>query len=580
MKRLNSRHVRWVGAMMASALALVSFLANSVQTDEDLQKVAKMTGTMKTVCVGRFLIDLPAEATVRLRRGFISGYDVASTDRETDDDFTERLGALESTLLGGKPEYGKLESVKEMLSVTGQGKVFVHNRRPAQTIEHGRLVAIEDVDVHGLLRLPQVSIEAQAQGMAPGSGDGLVRVLGRFRALQAGEIPREPGFCLGHAIVLDPYEDADIESVVMFASLPGHPDLNIVLSSMAGLKPAPRLLERHAITVDRRPIFMQLAFSHLREAARVIHGLDGDELVMRVREPNFTTGYSFQWEMPGRQQDVNTPFITLELAAGTNPSGGGKPVQSTLSEGALIDLWDRIAGSLRPRPIAPPTPPAAELPATALGAIALAGDRCPHTGWWQCSEAGARVRVFGGQRQFIAEGKPMPQALLLPQPTVWQRVRGLQPSYESRSPTRWRLADKRHRARAPVPAAPAIAAFVPAIHGHLPDFPAVPASDLPPDLAPEVVPPFAPDLAPALASNQAPNLARDAASMSHVDVPLGSLTPSGAICPASGWWRCEDSEALDGTRWFAAGSLLPRASLAQRVRRHTRWTLMRLASLP
>jgi len=562
MKRLKSRHVRWVGIAMASALTLVSFLANSFQTDEDRQKVAKMTGTMKTVCVGRFLIDLPAEATVRLRRGFVGGYDVAS-DRETDDDFTERLGALENTLRDGKDEYGKLESAKDLLSATGQGKVFVHNRRPAQTIENGHIVAIEDVDVHGLLRLPHVSIDAQAQGMAPGSGDGLARVLRRFRAMQPGEIPREPGFCLGDAIVLDPYDDADTESVVLFAGLPGHPDVSIVLSSMAGVTPAPRLLERHAITVDRRPLFMQLAFSHLREAARAINGLDGDELVMRVREPNFTTGYSFQWEMPGRQADINAPFMTLELAAGTNPAGGGKPVQSTLSEGALIDLWDRIAGSLRLRPVALQAPAVVEPPATALGAIALAGDSCPHTGWWQCTEVNARVRVYNGQRQFIAEGKRMPQALLLPQPTVWQRVRGLQPSYESRSPTRWRLADKRYRPRAPVQIMPAPAETGLAIPGH---------ASLGPVLKPDLAPVIAPDLASGLAPD--PDL------MPHGDALIGSVAQSSAACPASGWWRCDDDEALDGTRWFAAGSQLPRASFGQRVRRHSSWTLVRLASQP
>jgi len=568
MKRLKSRHVRWVGIAMASALTLVSFLANSFQTDEDRQKVAKMTGTMKTVCVGRFLIDLPAEAQVRLRRGFVGGYDVASTDRETDDDFTARLGALENTLLDGKEEYGKLESAKDLLSATGQGKVFVHNRHQAQTIENGHIVAIEDVDVHGLLRLPHVSIDAQAQGMAPGSGDGLARVLRRFRAMQPGEIPREPGFCLDHAIVLDPYDDADTESVVLFAGLPGHPDVSIVLSSMAGVMPAPRLLDRHAITVDRRPLFMQLAFSHLREAARVINGLDGDELVMRVREPNFTTGYSFQWEMPGRQADVNTPFMTLELAAGTNPASGGKPVQSTLSEGALIDLWDRIAGSLRLRPTALQAPAAVEAPATALGAIALAGDSCPHTGWWQCTEVNARVRVYNGQRQFIAEGKRMPQALLLPQPTVWQRVRGLQPSYESRSPTRWRLADKRHRPRVPVQAAPAPAVTGFAEPDRVPDVASLDAYDLGPGLATGLAPEFTAGVTP------------ETDLMPHRDALIGSVAQSSAVCPASGWWRCDDSDALDGTRWFAAGSLLPRASFAQRVRRHSSWTLVRLASQP
>jgi len=227
-----------------------------------------------------------------------------------------------------------------------------------------------------------------------------------------------------------------------------------------------------------------------------------------------------------------------------------------LSEGALIDLWDRIAGSLRLRPVALQAPAAVEAPATALGAIALAGDSCPHAGWWQCTEVNARVRVYNGQRQFIAEGKRMPQALLLPQPTAWQRVRGLQPSYESRSPTRWRLADKRHRPRAPVHAAPAAAVTGLAIQGH--------ASSLAPVIAPDLAFGLAPD----------PDL------MPHGAVLIGSVAQSSAACPASGWWRCDDSDALDGTRWFAAGSQLPRASFAQRVRRHSSWTLVRLASQP
>jgi len=337
---------------------------------------------------------------------------------------------------------------------------------------------------------------------------------------------------------------------------------------MAGVTPAPRLLERHAITVDRRPLFMQLAFSHLREAPRAINGLDGDELVMRVREPNFTTGYSFQWEMPGRQADINAPFMTLELAAGTNPAGGGKPVQSTLSEGALIDLWDRIAGSLRLRPTVAQAPAVVELPFTALGAIALAGDSCPHTGWWQCTEVNARVRVYNGQRQYIAEGKRMPQALLLPQPTVWQRVRGLQPSYESRSPTRWRLADKRYRPRAPVQAAPALAETGLAAPGRVRDLAPLDASDLGPGLATGLEPGFTSGVTP------------ETDLMPHGDALIGCSAQSSVPCPASGWWRCDDSDALDGTRWFAAGSLLPRASFAHRVRRHSSWTLVRLASQP
>lgn len=552
MKRLRSR-VRWIGGVMALFLALASVFANSVQTVQDKQKVAKMTDKMKTICVGRFLIDLPADATVHIGRGFVSGYDVASTALETDEEFAERIKQFETD--AGEADGGtsprKFESVKPVSFTAAQGKVFVYNRRKARAFEGKRIVAIEDVDVQGMLRLPGVSVTAKADGMALDSGDELARLLGQFRPLGQDEIPRESGFCIGHAIVRDPYDHPENESVVMFAGLPGHPDVNIVLSSLAGTEPAPGLLARHAASAERQPVFMRLAFTHLREHSRTINGLTGDELVMRVLEPNFTTGYSFQWEMAGKQDDIQAPLLTLELESGTNPVTGGKPVQSTLSEEAMFDLWDRIATSIRLRSIDPAGATMSQQTTVALGTSASAGDVCPHSGWWQCGEGNRDIGVFGGQQQFIKEGQRMPQALLLPQQTLWQRLRGVQPSFESSYPTLWTLVDKRSSVRlAPLPGIEQ----------------AIPGSEL-------------------LAT-----LAGDS-PMAYIEPPIGSITKTGAACPASGWWRCEDSHALDGIRWFAAGSLLPaatfRASVHGRgsphpelIHRRSAWQLVRYADTP
>lgn len=548
MSRLRSR-VRWVGGAVALVLALASFLANSVQTVQDKQKVARMTDKMKTVCVGRFLIDLPAEATVHLGRGFVSGYDVASTDADTEEDFAGRLRQFEAE--GDNPGLGpappRIESVKPIALDTAQGKVYTFNRRWAQAFEGKRIVPIEDVSVQGMLRFPRLTIMAKAHGMSLDSGDELARLLGRFRPIAPDEIPHEPGFCLEHAIVRDPYEDPENEGVVMFAGLPGHPDVNIVLSSMAGTDPAPGLLARHTAAVERRPAFMRLAFSHLREHARTINGLTGDELVMRVLEPNFTTGYSFQWEMAGKQEDVHAPLLTLELDAGTNPVSGGKPVQSTLSEEALFDLWERIAGSIRLRPAEPERAPTLVKDSLALGASVHAGEVCPQSGWWQCRDGNAELGVLGGQRQYVRQGQRMPQALLLPQQTMWQRLRGVQPSYESANPTLWTLQDKRLGARSPHTSVRQ--AVLPGVQAAL---------------------------------------AVEASARAQLQTPIGSVAQTGAACPASGWWRCEDGNALDGTRWFAAGSLLPAATFvtqvqrrgmphAEHLHRRSAWTLVRHA---
>ncbi|MBQ5947729.1 T6SS immunity protein Tli4 family protein [Massilia sp. ST3] len=539
-----------VGALVALGLTLVSFLANSVQTVQDQRKAANMMSKMKTVCVGRFLIDIPAHAPFNIGRGFVSGYDISTSVHETDEEFSARLRQFEAEVSTARNENGRpsLESSKVLSLEAGRGKVFVFNRRRARTVKDDRIVSIEDVSVRGMLRFPGLSITASAEGMDFASGAELARLLGRIRPLATEEIPAESGFCLDHAIVRDPYPDPEGESVVMFAGFPDHPDVNIVLSTMAGTAPAPGLLARNAAAAEREPLFMRLAFTNLRERPRTINGLPGEELLLRIRETNFTTGYDFQWEMAGKEDDFLAPLLTLELGAGTNPVSGGKPVQSSLSEEVLLELWERMSSSIRIRPSASAKLAQSAPSPVALGTSTLAGEICPETGWWQCGDGGDGVGVLGGERQFLKKGQRMPQALLLPPATLWQRLRGMQPSYETRNPTLWTLADKRSSARIPPPAG--LANALPGMDGGV-----VPAAATP---------------------------------GASIEAPIGSVAKTGAACPASGWWRCQDSHALDGTRWFAAGSVLPAATFRAQVHgrgaghpelihRRSAWQLVRLA---
>jgi hypothetical protein len=550
MKRLGSRRVRWVCGATALALALASFFANSVQTVHDKQKVAKMTDKMKTVCVGRFLIDLPAEAEVTIGRAAIGGIDLSSTMHESEEEFTSRLQKTEIEIKRTLNEESRvsLESVRQLSGEAAKGTLFVHNRRRSKLHRGDHVVTVENVAVHSVLRFPGLSITGNADWLDPDYVDDVVRLLGRIRPLLPNEIPKERGFCLADALVRDPYEHRSSESVVMFAGLPGHPDVNIVLSSMSGTSHAPGLLQRNAAAAAREPVFVQMAFTNLREQTRAINGLQGEELITRVREPNFTTGYSFQWEAQGEKDDVLAPLLTLELESGTNPVTGGKPVQSTLSEEAMFDLWEQIASSIRLRPTEPDKAVVPELVTIALGTAAYAGDVCPQTGWWHCGDSNPATGILGGERQFLKQGQRMPQALLLPQPTMWQRLRGVQPSYENHHPTLWTLVDKRNSARVSAPTA-----LEQAISGN--ELLMIPAGDTP---------------------------------TAHIETPIGSVAKTGTACPASGWWRCEDSHALDGTRWFAAGSLLPaatfRAQLHGRVSGHpelihrrSAWQLVRYA---
>lgn len=550
MRRLGGRRVRWVCGLTAFVAALTSLIASSVQADYDKQKVAKMTEKMKTRCVGRFLIDLPADAQVTMRYGALGGFDISTSNAESEEEFAERLRLEELEIAGAVNEDGQpsLEASEEITVGAGRGKTFVYNRERTKILEDDGYIFSDSLKFLSMIRFPGVSVTGEIEWVAPRYIDRLTRILSRIRPLADGEIPSESGLCLGHIILQDPYEHDNVETVVMFAGIAGHPDVNIALSSMSGTDPAPGLLARHERALDRAPVIMRLAFSHLREHERTINGLPGEELVVRAREPNFTTGYSFQWEMAGKQDDVHAPRLKLELESGVNPVSGGKPVQSTLTEEAMFELWESIVTSIRPRPVAPAADAKPGRPAVALGTSALAGETCPQTGWWQCGDGGNGVSVLGGQRQFLKQGQTMPQALLLPEQTMWQRLRGVQPSYESANATLWALVDKRNSERKTQP----------------------------------------PGLEQALAASESGRISGGTAPFNHAEMAIGSVAKTGWACPASGWWRCEDSQALDGTRWFAAGSLLPAATFralprrngvahTELIHRRSAWQLVRKA---
>lgn len=501
---------------------------------------------MKTVCVGRFLIDVPVSAQVSIGSTSVDGFNVINYGKETAEQFSDRIALREEEIGAQKNRAGlkNLESAQEFQHETVRGKILVFNRKSSYYLSDGVRMPTLSVSINGYAYVNGMSIGFIAAIYDPADAVNLSRLMQQLQPMDEGSIPRQPGFCMDRIFLRDPLSAEQNESIVMFAGLPGHEDLGIVLSTLAGNTAGPGLIERNAANRAGPYAYLNLFTSTLLEGRRTIDGIEGDEFAFKARERNFTTGYAFDWEAQGTEDNVTRPFISLELQTGISPRAGGEPVQSTLSEESLGDLWRRMSSSLRLRPIETPAHAAdtEEELSLALGTLAWAGQPCLQSGWWKCSDGGAQLGVFGGDRQFLREGAIMPQALLLPKPSAWEKVRGVQSSYEARTPTSWRLADKR-------------------IHGrHL--------------------------RAAGLA--EAVNVAKaDPAGGNVAPLAPGRTLRSADVCPASGWWRCVDEQALDGTRWFARGAVLPPATYrlssgsttrhGQLITRQSGWQLMRLA---
>ena len=519
-----------------------------------------MTNKMTTVCLGRFLVDMPDEARLELARPRIDGFDISSFD-EPEADFKVRLGQREARLRAAPDRLGgnkNLESVRELKTENGVvGKIFVHGRTVTEGTQARGLelerYRYEGVAVEALVHGQGMSFDLSAGDYDPALIEDLPKLVAKLVPNPDNRPPTEPGFCVNRAWFRDPLTADQGEQIMMYARLPSHPDVEFMAILAAGNKPAPQsLLERTAEAEAGLTLFEKKRISSLRAAPRAISGILGDEVLTRVTELNDAIVYTFWWEVDGTEDDVLVPHVVFKMYAGKGEKG---PVPSSLSQEAALALWDKISSSIRLRPTAPPKPIAAQPSPTPLGSYARAGERCPESGWWQCSDGGNGVGVLGGQRQYIRQGEGMPQALLLPPQTLWEKLRGVQPSFESTTQTSWRLVDKRSRERVPSP---------------------LPLAQATPVAAAGIA-----------SAGTGPGV------LEQQGVAVGSFATTGLPCPASGWWLCDDPRALDGTRWFAQGSLLPPATFAlppggfgrsansaKSIERRGAWRLVRLADAP
>lgn len=510
-----------------------------------------MTEKRKTVCVGRYLVDVPAQAEVSLSGAMLDGFEV-ETAEEGEAQFRQRVEEREAEIAarvgGGGDGPGGMIEARDLRVPGMRGRLLVYGRSRTHGVDGERRIDSEFVSVESHGHLDGISVSLRMEYANENDIRAAETLLAHLQVRGGDEIPQVPGFCVRRAVFAEPLPTHKNEHMVMHLGVPGHPDLALVLFSIAGGNPEPGLLARVAHTDAISSADDLLRVSKLRSDKRTINGLDGEELVERVREYNFTTGYAFNWETGGASDDVLRPYLSLEMQTGVSERPGGKPTDTSLHEDALLALWDSISSSIRlrrtePPPAGPPPGP----PGPRLGTIARAGDTCPQTGWWQCDAGAPGLDVHGGQVQFLRRGERMPQALLLPRQSLWQKVKRVQPSVESAQPTTWTLADKRRRPRAAPPVALAqpgttVAEAGPAAAGGRPTAP-------------------------------------------------GAYARTGDVCPASGWWRCEEAHALDGARWFARGSVLPAATFQvpsgvfarpggpEFIQRRSAWQLVRLAEV-
>lgn len=355
---LISRRVAIACGMIAIA-AIVTTLSVAQVRDKrppprnELQ-LSPMTEKMKTVCVGRFLIDMPEQAQVELARVRVDGFNIVVFD-ETPEEFRRRVDDREAQIRAKPDRLGgtkNLESVSEVKTMNGMaGKMFVHSRTVTEgTAANGlelERYRYEGIAVEALVHASGISIDLAAEDYFPDQINNVSKLVEKLVPNPRNEKITESGFCIDRAYLRDPLTADQGEEIMMFARLPKHPDIQFMLILSAGGKPAEDgLLKRSAAAQARLSLADRMRTSTLRAAPRAIGGISGEEVVKGAVEENDAHVYSFSWEVNGTADKVFSPRVVFKMNTGMGERG---PVMTSMSEGTAIGLWDKISSSIRLR---------------------------------------------------------------------------------------------------------------------------------------------------------------------------------------------------------------------------------------
>jgi hypothetical protein len=406
-----------------------------------LQPVFEKT---KTVCFGRFMVDVPASATVvwgetDIQLGVTVYPNGVDQVKKLAQEFIVKLKSEKAIYQNDVPLLISVDDVAQP-----EGKIVVG---------YEGFESINDLKINGYFRLNDDGVVIDARPLRPEKDATIADITSiarRLRQHAENEIPTEPGNCIEYAFLPDrPDENKEPpgELVRVGFRLKEFPDthFSIYVAPANQYNPESDSLERQFKRIKEDPMTPEeekalASTKFFREKPRQIHDWHtGYEVLMRTPdEKGSLSHHDFRMKFTGVPLDRLKPYADIQLQTGVADDAAGA-AKATLTDEEAIAVWDKITSTIRVRPTGAAALKAAEAdqpPRFPLGELAATGRTCPQTGWWQASEPG---NMEGGGRQHIKTGERMPHVITPREPSIWQKLKGERPSY--RAATVWQLVD-------------------------------------------------------------------------------------------------------------------------------------------
>jgi len=416
---------------LLSLLMLSIANAEPVNASKDQGMNPNEKKTWATHCVGRFLIDLPADAEYA---GGYYEYGFAKIERQSMEHsaFLQEVDSFEKRLRNSKHKSGASLLVKQV-APDENTRLFGYWETRSQD-------AVVDISGFRWLDGQRYLVRAIADSdQVDGAVADYGSILANLQVMKT-DAPTTKGFCIEQALIVDE-GTSENENLNMRFRLKNHPDivLDIATNRNTGKPPESLLSRKPSVFSGLGLLGATLGgISNIKEGDRKIGDHAGQEWLLKAPNDHGQKAHLFTWEAPGLYRDALHPQIRFDLQSG-NFDGGLDPRPISMTDKQMLELWDKILNSLRLRPTddgpgngSKPAPQTNNGSALPLGELIRTGAICPQTGYWQCPEND----LHGSTRLFQA-GDAMPPAIIKRDLSFVERLRGSSDRHSTS--TVWRL---------------------------------------------------------------------------------------------------------------------------------------------
>jgi hypothetical protein len=394
----------------------------------------------KTVCFGRFLIDVPASATVAwgevdIPLGVSVYPDGVDEVKELAQKFIDKLNSEKNINQNYVPLLISVDPVNQP-----EGKIITG---------YEDFESINDIKINGYFRMGNDGVIIESRPLKDRKNQvirNIKSIASNLRRLPDNEIPTEPGNCIEYAFLRDDpaiVKENQGELIRVGFRLKEFPDTHVSIfvgpsnpyyNESDSLKWQLERLEKRMKAED--PNNPNLKTRYLRRGDRKIHDWVGgfEALSHTPDQPEAHPIHDFGMDFRGVPSDPYKPYADIRMQTGVFDNVAGA-TKATLTDEEAIAVWDRITSTIRVRPTSTaPAKTADAGPRRPLGELAATGRTCPQTGWWAPDVAPDKN---GGGSQHIKAGDIMPHAITSGEPSLWQKLKGERPSV--RVATVWKL---------------------------------------------------------------------------------------------------------------------------------------------